>query len=174
MAPRLVVSVTRPTLNLGILKQAQQQALNQIGDQIVKDLENLETDWQHKSPFEITVSGDTVSVSTDDMIFHYLNEGTDKNYAVMTPGFVAKTTVGSLAPNRGWQGGFAYLTKPLSSRYGIEARGWTQLLGDQYEQSGQLYNIVSNTLNNAFMVIIYGIAGMVAQHILINTSKRKP
>jgi hypothetical protein len=123
-----------------------------------EDLRNLEETWNHQSDFVSEVSGDTVSVSTDDMIFHYLNEGTEKNYAIMTSDFVPKTTVGSLAPNRGWKGGKARLTWPLHSVRGIEARGWSQLLLDQYYQSGQLYNIARNTLNDAFVAII----GMIA------------
>lgn len=100
-----------------VLLNAQKDAL--------KKLETYVSTWDHDVFFE--TKGGThykggnleVSLSTDDMIFWYLERGTEVRYAVMTPDFQPKTATGQINSQVG-QGGFSYLDKMPHD--GIEPR----------------------------------------------------
>ena len=124
-----------------------------MGLQAAQDLKELEATWSHQSEFTVEVKDDTVEVNTDDKIFHYLNEGTSVNKATMTPGFVAKTTVGSLRSGRGY-GGKAFVSRnPAHWHKGIVAREWTRLLIERYQQEDTFKTRVGNILQDAIRKI---------------------
>ena len=66
--------------------------------------------WDHKPPFdkEIETVGGwggmirvTGTVSTEDDVYRYLNDGTSVRYATMTPNFKAKTKPGRISAGAG-------------------------------------------------------------------------
>lgn len=57
------------------------------------------------------------------LIWHWLNEGTDVRYALMSPDFVAKTVPGRLDSGSG--AGGVLMIDMRHPRPGIEARNWT-------------------------------------------------
>jgi len=85
--------------------------------------------WDHKPTFDKEV--DTVggwgglvrvtgTVSTDDTVYGYINNGTSVRYATMTPNFKAKTKPGRISAGAG-AGGVSYVLKSRP-RPGIKAR----------------------------------------------------
>lgn len=62
-------------------------------------------------------------------IWHYLDEGTDVRYALMTPDFSPKTRPGALDAVAGTGG--VIIVDLDHPRPGIEARGWSKLIAKQ-------------------------------------------
>lgn len=68
----------------------------------------------------------TWTVSTDNLIYYFLNNGTVVRYAAMTPGFQPKTKVRTLRSFAG-SGGFSHLRfNPPPGPSGIEGRFWDE------------------------------------------------
>lgn len=61
-------------------------------------------------------------------IWHYLDEGTDVRYALMTPDFSPKTRPGALDSVAGTGG--VIIVDLEHPRPGIEARGWSKLIAE--------------------------------------------
>lgn len=104
--------------------------------QIVKGrLDQVTQTWNHEVNFyyDISTSGDTFSfvITTKDEIFWYLNNGTDKRYAVMTKDFVPKTQPRVIGSRQG-KGGFAYYVDFEVD--GIEAREWIEEIAERREK----------------------------------------
>lgn len=87
--------------------------------------------WKHKSSIQfekrmrLSASSITVSISTDDPVFNFIEGGTGIRYATMTRGFRAKTTPGVLGSVAG-SGGLHYIDKAVP-RDGIEARDFYEV-----------------------------------------------
>ena len=98
---------------------------------ISQDMASAIETWQHRSAirFEtrlrLNAKSITVSISTDDEIFNYVEGGTRIRHAAMDRDFVPKTTPGSLRSVRG-SGGMAYVNKSISLP-GVDARNFYQL-----------------------------------------------
>lgn len=110
------------------LMQGMRKGLNKI----LRELESATETWETQVKFDITVdkSGDifTMTISTDNKIFRFVNDGTSHRYAVMTPDFMAKTMPGFLYSRRG-RGGFSHIDK-RTKRRGIEARDFVKTAVD--------------------------------------------
>lgn len=113
-------------------------------------LEDVVGTWSH--PVEFTkpiiryAGGDAyVSITTDDDVFQYLDEGTIIRWAHMTPDFLPKT-----APRRfksgGGRGGLARVGAP--PRPGIKAREWTLVLSEEIEIL--LENYINDCIDSFF------------------------
>jgi len=99
-------------------------------------LHELTSTWNHYPGFTYKTerNGDElrVTVSTDDEIFYYLDQGTSVRYATMTDDFEPKTSVGSLKSSRG-AGGLAYVSTK-NPHEGIAARNFFGTLADEREK----------------------------------------
>ena len=76
-----------------------------------------------------------VSVGTDNMIYKYVSEGTDRRYAVMTKDFSPKTRPYVIRSYRG-RGGFAYLDLK-NPRRGIRGRRFAETIAKEGQQPYQ-------------------------------------
>lgn len=98
------------------------------------DLEGIVSTWEHSVVFvvksRISRASVTVSVSTDDEIFGYINNGTAVRYATMTPDFKPKTRPGSLVSGPG-AGGLSFVSKRIPHK-GIVARDFIEMLTTKY------------------------------------------
>jgi hypothetical protein len=89
-----------------------------------------------------------VSVSTDDKVFWWLNDGTQVRYATMTNPFEAKTKVGWLGSQVG-VGGKLFVSKK-HPRPGIEARKWDEALMEKYQNTPSFANGIVESLKSLF------------------------
>ena len=82
--------------------------------------------WEHDVSFtvksEMSSNDISVTISTDDKIYFYLNYGTSIRYATMSPDFKPKSTYRTIG-SRGGAGQKLYVNKRFP-REGIEAREW--------------------------------------------------
>lgn len=117
------------------INKAVSAILDSAGKDTKKDLESITRTWNHKPRFIIRKSvrfmDAYVTVTTDDKIFHFLNEGTSKRYALMSKDWRSKTSPGMKASKAG-RGRVLYIgkRKPWKRsrkrwpRPGIKARRW--------------------------------------------------
>jgi hypothetical protein len=86
-------------------------------------------------------------VGTDDIVFHYLNEGTSVRKATMTSDFTPKTQPGRLL-SRGGSGGKSFVSNdPRHWHPGIQPREWTLRLMERYQSDKTLANIARDVFN---------------------------
>jgi hypothetical protein len=97
---------------------------------VLKQYQKFTGTWSHQPAFNVSYFRDedhyVVTVTTDDDIFRYVDEGTSVRYATMTPDFVPKTTPGSLNSGNG-AGGVAFVSRKRP-RPGIVARKVSELI----------------------------------------------
>lgn len=87
--------------------------------------------WEHTLRVKAEVKGRggdytmllKLSPEKQAQIWHWLDEGTDVRYAIMTPDFVAKTVPGSLDSRAG--SGGVIIVDTSNPQPGIQARGWS-------------------------------------------------
>lgn len=89
----------------------------------------------------ITLEGQTIfwrvkvdapaAQSASVSVWRLLNDGTEVMRAVMTPGFIRKTTVGQFTSQKGF-GGMAYYSKDIDNP-GIDAGGWDEKANETLE-----------------------------------------
>ena len=134
---------------------------------MVSDLNKVTETWEHDPQFEVEIKpsfgltsvDEEMTVSTDDQIFHWLNDGTKSRAAWMTDPFVAKTKVGWLGSQSGKGGvlrdsrGRKVLTRPRSLP-GIEARKWDEALMEKYRNTPSVSTGLFNSLVNFFLGIL--------------------
>ena len=105
---------------------AKAHVMNTADKMITQDMASAIDTWKHKSSirFEkrmrLSSSSITVSISTDDAVFNFVEGGTEVRYATMTKDFRPKTHPGSLNSGKG-RGGVNYIDKRIP-RPGVEAR----------------------------------------------------
>ena len=118
--------------------------LNKHGRKLLLDLESTTATWDNKPEFTVDVGysgGDAfVAATTDNPIWHYLDEGTDYRWALMSNPFVAKTEPGVVGSFTGeghavLRGATAMQKHGLGPQPGIEARRWSETIQDNREQS---------------------------------------
>jgi len=123
--------------------------VSKYGRAMKSDFEALVSTWRHNPGFKMTIGykgGDLfASVTTEDPIFGYLNDGTGVRYATMTDDFIPKTTPGALSSGSG-QGGVQYVNRKIP-RPGIEARHFTTQMRERYERA--FIQDVENEIMNA-------------------------
>jgi len=99
------------------------------------ELTKLVSTWRHRPLFQYKTKmiGDeySVTITVDDEIFYYLDQGTEIRYATMTNDFVAKTTPGSLRSGRG--AGGLYKVDIEDPKPGITARNFLGTLREKRE-----------------------------------------
>ncbi len=118
------------TLNVNV-----QRAAWHTNEAIRDDLGALTSTWNHKVYFRVwlshaSTSSVTISISTNDAPFNFLEGGTGIRYATMTSPFSPKTRVGSLASSAG-VGSLHYINRERP-RPGIEARGFYPVLVEKH------------------------------------------
>lgn len=119
---------------LNVLHNNVDAVVEDIGEDIKADLDGLTSTWNHVVDFSVdkaflSINSVTVTITTDDPAFNYLDQGTEKRFAVMSTPFVAKTTPNSLVSGRG-VGGKVALTKHQLP--GILARNFYKTLADEH------------------------------------------
>jgi hypothetical protein len=108
------------------------KALQETAKDAETILESIVATWNHKVTFTKPIirysGGDaSITISTHDTIFLYLDGGTLVRTAVMTPGFVPKTVPGGPYKSGKGKGGFSHYG---TRRPGIQARLWTVRLAE--------------------------------------------
>jgi len=136
-----------------------------VAKNMKKDLEATTETWQEHDPFFWSTTqyrgGDVrVTIGTDDEVWNYLNKGTEKRWAVMSPDFQAKTTKRRFSSRAGQGGavlrGKGIMTKlKMSARKGIEARDWFGRLRDDYDDviAGQLRVRIFDLIKSSIKVV---------------------
>ncbi len=108
---------------------------------VMRRFNKITATWRHKPSFMVQeylslgLDDMSVTVSTDDEIYAYLNDGTEVRYATMTPGFISKTEpdwIGSRTGNGGLWFVSTYSPKP-----GIEARKWDKAIAEDRQAKFQ-------------------------------------
>lgn len=105
---------------------AKAHVVNTANLMITQDMASAIDTWKHKSSIQfekrmrLSSASITVSISTNDAVFNYIEGGTDVRYATMTKDFRPKTHPGSLNSEKG-RGGVNYIDKRIP-RPGVEAR----------------------------------------------------
>ena len=114
------------------LESAATELVKRTGELMInQDMASAIATWEHRSSihFEtrlrLSRKSITVSISTDDPAFNYVEGGTKIRHAVMSRDFVPKTTPGSLRSARG-NGYMDYVRKKID-RPGIDARNFYEL-----------------------------------------------
>ena len=126
-------------------------------EQVVRYLNRVTETWKHEVNFDITVDsyGDTFyfRVTTDDEIFWYLNNGTDKRYAVMTQDFIPKTRVRRLESFEG-RGEFSHwdMNDARARNRAIEAREWIEEIADDRRSRGTWYRHMDDLFHHIVKV----------------------
>jgi len=118
--------------------------MEHVLDLIEKSFQSSVSTWAHKPVFERELehkgggnSYDIIgTVSTEDEVYGYLNNGTSVRWATMTKGFQAKTKVGRIKAGTG-SGGLAYVSKKVK-RPGIKARKWDELIANGKKRNVEL------------------------------------
>lgn len=78
------------------------------------------TTWNHKPAFTIEKGPRSAIVTTDDMPWHYVNEGTRVRRALMSRDFIAKTQPGNIVSGSG--AGHVVMVSRKLALPGIKAR----------------------------------------------------
>ena len=114
------------------LERAAISLVKETGELMInQDMASAIETWQHRSAihFEtrlrLNAKSITVSISTDDEVFNYVEGGTHIRHAVMDRNFVPKTTPGSLRSARG-NGRMVYVNEGISLP-GVDARNFYEL-----------------------------------------------
>lgn len=97
-----------------------QNTLTALGKDLLVDFEVTTQTWREQPPFAVAQDASSVTVSTDNAVYGYINDGTAVRYATMTPDFIAKTRVQWIGSGPG-AGGVAFINKNRP-RPGIKAR----------------------------------------------------
>ena len=138
-----VIAYDRNVLSTPEIKGAISHMLNQTIRQIKADVEMTTSTWdkaEHDPQFQAKVryaGGNAMAIiTTDDDIYRFLNFGTAIRYATMETGFVPKTQPGEIVPGPG-RGKMAFISRKYPHP-GIEARNWTGVIGDKWEDEIRL------------------------------------
>jgi len=114
------------------LESAATALVKETGELMInQDMASAIETWQHRSAIHfktrlrLNAKSITVSISTDDEIFNYIEGGTRIRHAVMDRNFVPKTTPGSLRSARG-NGRMVYVNESISLP-GVDARNFYEL-----------------------------------------------
>lgn len=120
-----------------------------IARQVQKDFQKTTATWNHQPDFVVEVESTpnklTLTVSTDDEIYGYVDEGTKVRHAVMSPDWKSKTKPASggavrLTSHQG-SGRMVFVSRKIN-RPGIKARKfsmgikrkWKRKLADQMQR----------------------------------------
>lgn len=132
--PILPDAVQEDRVRLNVL-----QAIQRTAADVKRDFQRTVATWNHRVTFDIGKRFSRGSrgreaeygftVTTDDEIWGWLNEGTAVRYVRMTDDFAPKTTPNVFDSEEG-QGGVA----GWGNEPGIEARNWTALAEQRYER----------------------------------------
>lgn len=95
-------------------------------------VERTTATWDTKTTVKAEVKGRggdyvlalNITPEKQALVWHWLDEGTDVRYAIMTPDFVAKTVPGSLDSRSG--SGEVIIVDTAHPQPGIKARGWSK------------------------------------------------
>lgn len=118
--------------NYGIRARARVNAMAEI---IKKDFEGTTSNWIHQVEFFVTnvSEGDSLilniyAAGDNADIYEYVDRGTEKRYAVMTPRFVQRTSPGSLRSGGGGDRRVAYFdfNKANAIQRAIQAREFSE------------------------------------------------
>lgn len=136
--PRQGLVVVRPILPSSVREDQVRlnmlTAIARVAADAKRDIRRTTAHWNHRVTFTVnkTLSRRAAdygfTITTDDLIWGFLNEGTEVRYAVMTRDFEAKTQPNVLDSGEG-HGGFDH----WGQADGIEARNWSRMLAAQYE-----------------------------------------
>lgn len=85
--------------------------------------------WNHKPVFTPERGARSAIVTTDDMPWHYVNEGTAVRRAVMSRDFVAKTQPGNIVSGSG-SGHVVFISRKIALP-GIKARHFDKSIADE-------------------------------------------
>lgn len=100
------------------------QTMRKYADKVKTDLQFLTRPWNMEVKFDIDIDKDydtfSITISTQNDIFRFLNDGTEVRYATMTKDFLPKTQPWKTYSKPG-RGGMAYINKRMP-RHGIQAR----------------------------------------------------
>ena len=102
---------------------------DRIGLEIKLLAELTTTTWNHKPAFVVEKGPRSAIVTTDDMPWHYLNEGTRVRRAVMSKDFIAKTQPGNIVSGSG-AGGVVFISRKIALP-GIKARHFDKSIRDE-------------------------------------------
>lgn len=112
--------------------------LKKYAELTVAEMKKTVETWNDVNPtFEYDLEADSVHIGPADdqagQIWQYLNDGTDIRYAIMSEDFEAKTTPGVVGSTAG-VGGLTHFDFE-NPKPGIEAREWTEVIGDELESN---------------------------------------
>ncbi len=102
--------------------------MKELADNTQAKFENVTSSWNTKVPFKQTGTPESIGISTDNKVFHYVNSGTRPHKIVvggakmlqLKTGYKAKTTPNSLGVGGGGSGGKAF--RKSVNHPGSEAR----------------------------------------------------
>jgi hypothetical protein len=137
--------ITTPEpLKFGEVKTRILNVLKKYEKDILKSMENTVATWTYPSQFYTSKSYKggyaQVSITTDDEIWGYLNEGTSERWALMSRDWQSKTVPGSLTSRGGYgkvvmRGRKKFMARGMGAQPGIEAREWTDIIENAYADS---------------------------------------
>lgn len=132
--PILPESVQEDRVRLNVL-----QAIQRTAADVKRDFQRTVTTWNHKVTFTIgkrfsrgsrgSEAEYGFTVTTDDEIWGWLNEGTARRKVRMSDDFAPKTTPNVFGSEEGQGGVAGWAEMP-----GIEARNWTEIVERTYER----------------------------------------
>lgn len=149
MQIKLTPIIPRP-LNVEVMKQQLINAMRDVGEEIRENFEDTTRTWNHKPVFEpptnvpvVGVDFITVSITTTDQVYGWLNEGTRKNYLIEPVNakrlhykseFIPKTTPGIIGSGVGFIGDTDHFRTQVIHP-GIEARKWDKDIAERQQKN---------------------------------------
>ena len=130
--PVQIVAIVPDSYEIGKLPpDVLRNTLTALGKDLLVDFEVTTQTWREQPAFEIAQDATSVTVSTDDKIYGYINDGTAVRYATMTHDFIAKTRVRWIGSGPG-AGGVAFINRNRP-RPGIKAREFDTEIKEKWD-----------------------------------------
>lgn len=146
--------VPKSTLSAARLKRAIQTAYGQVAAAALLDFRSATRSWEHKPEFRIETDSDGIpTVSTDDEVFKFVDEGTDphpiaahKQFLRFQAGFRAKTAPDSVVSSTGGSFG-PFVFKRVVQHPGTKARNFSKTIKARMDR--QLPVLVDQAIRKA-------------------------
>lgn len=124
----------RDLFNVKAYRDAIENAGNESSLAVQADFLVTTVTWNHKPDFKITHAAGQMewTISTDDKIYGYLDQGTKVRRALMSKDFRPKSRSGWIGSNKG-RGGVVFISKRIA-RPGIKARKFAKTIKKKWDK----------------------------------------
>lgn len=148
--------ITEDLFNVNELLQAITEGLDEVAQDVQKQFQNTTSTWNRQVNFPIESEGLTRVIGTDDLIYHFLNDGTKEHDIPLSPkteGFIRyftggtpKTEPGIMTAGSGSKGTVAHFLKQVTNP-GVRAREFDARIADTLQEGNVLQNAIQSRID---------------------------